>query len=109
VDRQGTGEAGIIQVVSGLPPGASFRFSAQAYQTSTNTTCWIAVNPGGGTTLPARTLAFPNVAGQWNAQEIAGTVGPSGTVSVFLWAWHQWNPPGACSFNDAHLVVAGSS
>jgi hypothetical protein len=107
VDRQGKGEAGIIQVVSGPPRGASFRFSAQAYQTSTGTTCWIAVDPSGATSLPARTLPFlPNVAGQWYTQEMSGTVGPSGAVSVFLWAWHQWDPRGTCSLDGASLVVA---
>jgi hypothetical protein len=105
VDLQGKGEAGIIQVASGLPPGASFRFSARAYQTSTNTTCWLAVDPAGGTKMPARTLPFPNVAGQWNTQETTGTVGPSGAVSVFLWAWHQWDPRGTCSLDGASLVV----
>ena len=99
------GEAGIVQVVSGLTPGASFRFSAYAYQTSTNSTCWIAADPNGGTTLPSRTTAFVNTPGQWNYQQVTGTVGPSGTVTVFLWVWHQWNPAGTCYFNDARLVV----
>ena len=104
LDYQG-GEAGIIQVVSGLTPGAQFRFSAWAYQSSPNSTCWIGADPNGGTTLPARQTAFINNPSRWNYQEVTGTVGPSGRVSVFLWVWHQWLPAGQCYFNDARLVV----
>jgi len=99
------GESGIVQVVGGLTPGASFKFSAYAYQTSTNSTCWIAVDPNGGTAMPSRTTAFTNTPNQWNYQEVSGTVGSSGQVTVFLWVWHQWNPAGTCYFNDARLVV----
>lgn len=105
VSLQGTGESGITQRVTGLAPGSSFRFSAQAYQSSTTSTCWISADPNGGTTMPTRTASFPSIAGQWSYQEVTGTVGASGAVSVFLWAWHQSNPPGMCWFDDASLSV----
>ncbi len=98
-------EAGILQVVTGLTPGSNYTFSAYAYQTSTNSTCWIGTDPNGGTTMPSRTTAFTNTPGQWNYQSVSGTVGSSGTVTVFLWVWHQWNPAGNCYFNNASLMV----
>lgn len=104
VSQQGSGEAGIMQRVTGLTPGTNFTFSAYAYQTSTNSSCWIAVDPNGGTVLPSRTISFPNIAGQWNYQSINGTVGSSGAVTVFLWVWHQSNPPGMCWFDGASLM-----
>jgi hypothetical protein len=105
VNLVGTGESGVMQRVTGLTPGSNFRFSAYAYQSSTNSSCWIAADPNGGTTLPSRTTSFANVAGQWNYQEVTGTVGASGSVSVFLWIWHQNNPPGTCWFDGASLTV----
>jgi hypothetical protein len=105
VNQQGTGEAGISQRITGLTPGTTFTFSAYAYQTNTNSTCWIAVDPNGGTTLPARNTAFTNTAGQWNYQQVTGTVGAGGAVTVFLWVWHQTNPPGYCWFDDASLMA----
>jgi hypothetical protein len=105
VSLVGIGEAGIMQRVTGLTPGRNFKFSCYAYQSNTNSTCWIAVDPNGGTTLPARTTSFANIAAQWNYQEVTGTVGASGAVSVFLWVWHQNNPPGTCWFDDASLTV----
>ena len=105
VSLVGTGESGVMQRVTGLTPGRNFKFSCYAYQSNTNSTCWIAVDPNGGTTLPARTTSFANIAAQWNYQEVTGTVGASGTVSVFLWVWHQANPPSYCWFDDASLTV----
>jgi hypothetical protein len=105
VNQQGTGEAGISQRITGLTPGTTFTFSAYAYQTNTNSTCWIAVDPNGGTTLPARNTGFTNTAGQWNYQQVTGTVGAGGAVTVFLWVWHQWNPSGTCWFDDASLMA----
>lgn len=105
VSQQGSGEAGVMQRVTGLTPGSQFTFSAYAYQSATTTSCWIAADPNGGTALPSRTTSFPNIAGQWNYQQVTGTVGPSGAVSVFLWAWHQTNPPGTCWLDDASLMA----
>jgi len=105
VSLAGIGEAGIMQRVTGLTPGRNFKFSCYAYQSNTNSTCWIAVDPNGGTTLPARTTSFANIAAQWNYQEVTGTVGASGAVSVFLWVWHQNNPPGTCWFDGASLTI----
>lgn len=99
------GESGIRQTVSGLTPGRGFRFSAYAYASSGNSTCWIAADPDGGTALPSRTAAFPTSIGAWNYGEVTGTVGSAGKVSVFLWVWHQSNPPGTCCFDSASLMV----
>jgi hypothetical protein len=32
-------------------------------------------------------------------------VGPSGAVTVFLWAWYQWSPEAPVLFDDARLIV----
>jgi hypothetical protein len=105
VSLAGIGESGIMQRVTGLTPGTNFTFSAYAYQSSTNSTCWIGADGNGGTSLPSRSTAFANIAGQWNYAEVTGTVGSSGAVSVFLWVWHQSNPPGTCWFNNASLMA----
>jgi len=105
VSLSGIGESGIMQRVSGLTPGTSFTFSAYAYQSNTSSTCWIGADGNGGTSLPSRVSSFANVAGQWNYAEVSGTVGSSGAVSVFLWVWHQSNPPGTCWFNNASLMA----
>lgn len=98
-------ESGIIQVVSGLTPGKSFTFSADAYQFQQGCNVWLAVDPNGGTVLPAKTVHFLNVTGQWNRQQFTGTVGAAGVVTVFLWVWHQWDPTGDVYLDNASLMV----
>jgi hypothetical protein len=97
-------EAGVVQVATGLTPGASFAFTAEAYQLGTGTTAWIGVDADGGTALPAAEVPFPNVAGQWNEVTVTGTVGSGGSVSVFLWA-DRSGTSSAVYFDNASLLV----
>ncbi|MEI6914936.1 MAG: carboxypeptidase-like regulatory domain-containing protein, partial [Armatimonadota bacterium] len=99
------GEAGISQTVIGLAPGAGYTFTAEAYQTSSSTTCWMAVDENGGSTLPSRTISFSNNSNTWNTQTVSGNVGSSGSLTVFLWGWNSATPGGAVYFDNANLVV----
>lgn len=98
-------EAGIIQQVTGLQPGDSFKFSAEAFQFSEGTRAWLGADPNGGTTLPQRSIHFANRAGQWHSEYVEGVVGPSGTVTVFLWAWYEYGDPADVYFDNASLIV----
>lgn len=97
-------EVGIRQTVSGLTPGEEFIFSAESYQDSSGTSAWLAANADGGTTMPLHETRFPEVTGQWVYQEVRGTVGTSGSVTVFLWAWNQ-SVGSDVSFDNASLLV----
>ena len=99
------GEAGIRQMVSGLAPGASYTFTAEAYQTSSSTSCWMDVDETGGFALPPRTLSFSNNPNIWNTQSVSGSVGLSGSVTIFLWGWNSSTPGGAVYFDNASLIV----
>lgn len=107
VNRAGSGESGIGQGNTGLPVGATFTFSAKALQSASGTSCWIGYNTtgGGATDLPSRQVAFPFVANQWTSQEVTGTIGPAGSVTVYLWAYHAQGNAAACAFDDARLLV----
>jgi hypothetical protein len=98
-------EAGLIQQISGLTPGAEVTFTADAYQFDTGTNVWIAVDGNGNIALPARNVHFDNVAGQWNAQSVSATVGSSGTVTAFIWAYRQWGSGADVYIDNAELIV----
>lgn len=101
-------EAGIIQVVYGLTPGELFSVSAQAFQTGTGTTAWLAVDMEGGTALPTRDVQFDNVPNQWNYKQIVASAGPAGKVSVFLWAYHQ-SSASDVYFDNVRLTLGTSN
>lgn len=106
LDHAPNGEVGIAQNVTGLPAGAPFKFSAYAHQTNTGSTNWIGFLANGGPTqLPERTVSFPAVANQWGYREVHGTIPVSGSVTVYLWVWHQSGSAATSSFDNAQLVV----
>lgn len=99
-------ECGVKQQVFGLSPGEPFTLTAEAYRAGTGMTAWLAVDPDGGTAFPAADTSFPGAAGQWQSQQVSGTVGSSGVVTVFLWAWNQ-SGSNDVWFDNATLMVGG--
>lgn len=98
-------EIGVKHELTNLPAGATYIFSAWAYQGSTETLAYLGVDTATGVNLPPRDHGFPNVAGQWNYAEVTGTVPADGRIVVSLWAYHQSGSSVNTYFDNASLVV----
>lgn len=98
-------EAGYVQQVADLSPGQPFVFSAQGCSYDAGTRLWMAVDPQGGATLPSRSVELAGKSGLWRRQQIEGTVGSTGTVTVFLWAWREKGEATDVYFDNAQLEV----
>ncbi|MFQ3549544.1 MAG: carboxypeptidase-like regulatory domain-containing protein, partial [Armatimonadota bacterium] len=77
---------GIAQEIGGLTPGASYSFTAQGKKTVTNYTLYLGVaqGTGHGSVIPISGTAFPSGTG-WQSKTITGTVGATGSVTIYLW------------------------
>lgn len=97
-------EAGIRQVVSGLTPGATYVFSAEAYQVGSGTVAKIGADSSTAADLPNPGTQFPATTGSWVSQSVSGTVDENGTVRIHLWA-HRTGTASAVYFDNAVLLV----
>lgn len=100
--------AGIYQRVTGLPPGANYKFRAFSYQIQPGYLTYIHVDPNSSLpagALPATGTVLPSEVNNWNYREIVGTVGPGGSVTVYAWADYVSGSTGPVFFDDLSLTI----
>ncbi len=100
-------EAGIAQRVTGLMPGRQVTCSGYVRHGAYNCTVWMGLDLDNSVAvgaLPARTRTLPYNDGQWNRFELKATVGPSGSIGVYVWSYHEHSAAAWLEVDSVSLV-----